>query len=147
MSADRRQIEHSFYVEAGVISGCLLKAADAADGYFRCRAGQGSCQIGGNLSSMRRHRRAAYGARELYLGVRVVLPTGEIFDDLRKLKKDNTGYDLEEPVRRRRRHAGCHRRRHETVPKPKAGRSPLSVCRRRKPLLCSNFLRTMPARR
>ena len=37
----------------------------------------------------------AYGnARELCLGVEVVLPTGEVFDDLRKLKKDNTGYDL-----------------------------------------------------
>ena len=37
----------------------------------------------------------AYGnARELCLGVEVVLPTGEVLDDLRKLKKDNTGYDL-----------------------------------------------------
>ena len=37
----------------------------------------------------------AYGnARELCLGVEVVLPTGEVCDDLRKLKKDNTGYDL-----------------------------------------------------
>ena len=37
----------------------------------------------------------AYGnTRELCLGVEVVLPTGEVFDDLRKLKKDNTGYDL-----------------------------------------------------
>ena len=37
----------------------------------------------------------AYGnMRELCLGVEVVLPTGEILDDLRKLRKDNTGYDL-----------------------------------------------------
>jgi FAD/FMN-containing dehydrogenase len=37
----------------------------------------------------------AYGnARELCLGLEVVLPTGEIWDGLRKLKKDNTGYDL-----------------------------------------------------
>ena len=37
----------------------------------------------------------AYGnTRELCLGVEVVLPTGEVLDDLRKLKKDNTGYDL-----------------------------------------------------
>jgi hypothetical protein len=43
----------------------------------------------------RRHRRAGHGsARELCLGVEVVLPTGEVLDDLRKLKKDNTGYDL-----------------------------------------------------
>ena len=39
----------------------------------------------------------AYGtARDLCLGVEVVLPTGEVFDDLRKLKKDNTGYDLKD---------------------------------------------------
>ncbi|WP_246694610.1 hypothetical protein, partial [Mesorhizobium sp. M2E.F.Ca.ET.209.01.1.1] len=44
-----------------------------------------------------------YGnARELCLGVEVVLPTGEVFDDLRKLKKDNTGYDLKNRKRARR---------------------------------------------
>ncbi|RUW01747.1 FAD-binding oxidoreductase, partial [Mesorhizobium sp. M1A.F.Ca.IN.020.04.1.1] len=54
------------------------------------------CQIGGNLSSNAGGTGVlAYGnARELCLGVEVVLPTGEVFDDLRKLKKDNTGYDL-----------------------------------------------------
>ena len=61
-------------------------------------ASQGSCQIGGNLSSNAGGTAVlAYGnARELCLGVEVVLPTGEVLDDLRKLKKDNTGYDLKD---------------------------------------------------
>ncbi|QDC02883.1 FAD-binding oxidoreductase [Mesorhizobium sp. 8] len=84
-------------VEAGVILQTLQDAADAADRLFPLSlAAQGSCQIGGNLSSNAGGTGVlAYGnARELCLGVEVVLPTGEVFDDLRKLKKDNTGYDL-----------------------------------------------------
>ncbi|ESX96278.1 FAD-binding oxidoreductase [Mesorhizobium sp. LNJC403B00] len=84
-------------VEAGVILQTLQEAADAADRLFPLSlAAQGSCQIGGNLSSNAGGTGVlAYGnARELCLGVEVVLPTGEVFDDLRKLKKDNTGYDL-----------------------------------------------------
>src|SRR5918994_6446527 len=84
-------------VEAGVVLQTLREAADAADRLFPLSLGsQGSCQIGGNLSSNAGGTGVlAYGnARELCLGVEVVLPTGEVFDDLRKLKKDNTGYDL-----------------------------------------------------
>jgi FAD/FMN-containing dehydrogenase len=84
-------------VEAGVILQTLQEAADGADRLFPLSlASQGSCQIGGNLSSNAGGTGVlAYGnARELCLGVEVVLPTGEVFDDLRKLKKDNTGYDL-----------------------------------------------------
>ncbi len=84
-------------VEAGVILQTLQEAADAADRLFPLSlAAQGSCQIGGNLSSNAGGTGVlAYGnTRELCLGVEVVLPTGEVFDDLRKLKKDNTGYDL-----------------------------------------------------
>lgn len=84
-------------VEAGVILENLQKAADAADRLFPLSlAAQGSCQIGGNLSSNAGGTGVlAYGnTRELCLGLEVVLPTGEVFDDLRKLKKDNTGYDL-----------------------------------------------------
>ncbi|MGE3306576.1 MAG: FAD-binding oxidoreductase [Rhizobiaceae bacterium] len=83
--------------EAGVVLQALHDAADAADRLFPLSLGsQGSAQIGGNLSSNAGGTGVlAYGnARELCLGVEVVLPTGEIFDDLRKLKKDNTGYDL-----------------------------------------------------
>jgi FAD/FMN-containing dehydrogenase len=84
-------------VEAGVILQNLHDAADEVDRLFPLSlASQGSCQIGGNLSSNAGGTGVlAYGnARELCLGVEVVLPTGEVFDDLRKLKKDNTGYDL-----------------------------------------------------
>ncbi|MBA3447363.1 MAG: FAD-binding oxidoreductase [Pseudaminobacter sp.] len=84
-------------VEAGVVLQTLRDAADAADRLFPLSLGsQGSCQIGGNLSSNAGGTGVlAFGnARELCLGVEVVLPTGEVFNDLRKLKKDNTGYDL-----------------------------------------------------
>ena len=84
-------------VEAGLILETLQKAADDVDRLFPLAlAAQGSCQIGGNLSSNAGGTGVlAYGnARELCLGVEVVLPTGEVLDDLRKLKKDNTGYDL-----------------------------------------------------
>jgi len=86
-------------VEAGVILEKLHEAADAAGRLFPLSLGsQGSCEIGGNLSSNAGGTGVlAYGnARELCLGVEVVLPTGEVFDDLRKLKKDNTGYDLKD---------------------------------------------------
>ena len=61
-------------------------------------ASQGTCRIGGNLSSNAGGTGVlAYGnARELCLGVEVVMPNGDVFDDLRKLKKDNTGYDLKD---------------------------------------------------
>jgi len=84
-------------VEAGVVLEALHRAVDAADRLYPLSlASQGSCQIGGNLSSNAGGTAVlAYGnTRELCLGVEVVLPTGEVFDDLRKLKKDNTGYDL-----------------------------------------------------
>jgi FAD/FMN-containing dehydrogenase len=84
-------------VDAGVVLEVIQKAAEENDRLFPLSLGsQGSCQIGGNLSSNAGGTGVlAYGnARELCLGVEVVLPTGEVLDDLRKLKKDNTGYDL-----------------------------------------------------
>ena len=90
-------VSNTVVAEAGVILENLHRAADAVDRLFPLSlASQGSCQIGGNLSSNAGGTGVlAYGnARELCLGVEVVLPTGEVFDDLRKLKKDNTGYDL-----------------------------------------------------
>ncbi|MEZ5782232.1 MAG: FAD-binding oxidoreductase [Rhizobiaceae bacterium] len=83
--------------EAGVILEDVQKAADAVDRFFPLALGaQGTCQIGGNLSSNAGGTGVlAYGnARELCMGVEVVLPNGDVLDDLRKLKKDNTGYDL-----------------------------------------------------
>ena len=83
--------------EAGVVLQTLHDVADEAGRIFPLSlASQGSSQIGGNLSTNAGGTSVlAYGnARDLCLGVEVVLPTGEVFDDLRKLKKDNTGYDL-----------------------------------------------------
>ncbi|MDR3493732.1 MAG: FAD-binding oxidoreductase [Ancalomicrobiaceae bacterium] len=83
-------------VEAGVILDAIHQAADAADRLFPLTLGaQGSCTIGGNLSSNAGGTAViAYGnARDLVLGLEVVLPTGEVIDGLRSLRKDNAGYD------------------------------------------------------
>ncbi|HET7715139.1 MAG TPA: FAD-binding oxidoreductase [Bauldia sp.] len=83
--------------EAGVILADAQRAADAADRLFPMSlASEGSCQIGGNLSTNAGGTAVlAYGnTRNLVLGVEVVLATGEVWDGLRKLRKDNTGYDL-----------------------------------------------------
>ena len=90
-------VSNTVVAEAGVVLDLLHKAAEEVDRLFPLSlASQGSCQIGGNLSSNAGGTGVvAYGnARELCLGVEVVLPSGEVLDDLRKLKKDNTGYDL-----------------------------------------------------
>jgi FAD/FMN-containing dehydrogenase len=83
--------------EAGVILAEAQRAAEAADRLFPLSlASEGSCQIGGNLSTNAGGTAVlAYGnTRNLVLGVEVVLPTGEVWDGLRRLRKDNTGYDL-----------------------------------------------------
>jgi D-lactate dehydrogenase (cytochrome) len=83
--------------EAGVILARAQEAAAAAGRLFPLSLGaEGSCTIGGNLSTNAGGTGAlAYGvARELVLGLEVVLPDGRIMHNLRKLKKDNTGYDL-----------------------------------------------------
>ncbi len=85
--------------EAGVILKNLQDAAEKAGQLFPLSLGaEGSCQIGGNLGSNAGGTAVlAYGnMRELCLGLEVVLPTGEILNDLRYVKKDNTGYDLKD---------------------------------------------------
>ncbi|UNK38660.1 FAD-binding oxidoreductase [Shinella sp. H4-D48] len=81
--------------------GCVLAdiqaQAEAVGRLFPLSLGsEGSCQIGGNLSTNAGGTAVlAYGGmRQLCLGLEVVLPTGEIWNGLRRLKKDNTGYDL-----------------------------------------------------
>lgn len=84
-------------VEAGVILSEAKIAADRAGLMFPLSlASEGSCQIGGNLATNAGGVAAlSHGvARDLCLGLEVVLPGGAVLDDLRKLKKDNTGYDL-----------------------------------------------------
>ncbi len=84
-------------LEAGVVLQKAQDAADASGRLFPLSLGsEGSCTIGGNLSSNAGGTGAlAYGiARELMVGVEVVLADGRVMNLLRKLKKDNTGYDL-----------------------------------------------------
>lgn len=83
--------------EAGCVLANVQQAAKDADRLFPLSLGaEGSCEIGGNLSSNAGGTGVlAYGnMRHLCLGLEVVLPTGEIWNGLRSLKKDNTGYDL-----------------------------------------------------
>ncbi|HSD39175.1 MAG TPA: FAD-binding oxidoreductase [Rhodocyclaceae bacterium] len=84
-----------------VEAGCTLAAVQAAaaehDRLFPLSlASEGSCQIGGNLSSNAGGVQVLrYGnTRELALGLEVVLADGQIWNGLRGLRKDNTGYDL-----------------------------------------------------
>ena len=84
-------------VEAGCVLQALQEAAAGAGRLFPLAlAAEGSCQIGGNLSTNAGGVQVLrYGnARELTLGLEVVLPSGEIWNGLRGLRKDNTGYDL-----------------------------------------------------
>jgi D-lactate dehydrogenase (cytochrome) len=83
--------------EAGVIlMNAQNAAADAGRLYPLSLGSEGSCTVGGNLSSNAGGLQVvAYGnARELTLGLEVVLADGRIWNGLNKLKKDNTGYDL-----------------------------------------------------
>ncbi|MDR3098073.1 MAG: FAD-binding oxidoreductase [Paraburkholderia sp.] len=84
-------------VEAGVIlAEVQARAAEAGRLFPLSLAAEGSCTIGGNLSTNAGGTAVLrYGnTRELCLGLEVVTPQGELWDGLRGLRKDNTGYDL-----------------------------------------------------
>ncbi|SAK47879.1 FAD linked oxidase domain-containing protein [Caballeronia hypogeia] len=84
-------------VEAGVVLAEIHAHAASAQRLFPLSlAAEGSCTIGGNLSTNAGGTGVLrYGnTRELCLGLEVVTPQGEIWDGLRGLRKDNTGYDL-----------------------------------------------------
>ncbi|MGH8686204.1 MAG: FAD-binding oxidoreductase [Burkholderiales bacterium] len=86
-------------VEAGCVLAQVQKAADEAGRLFALSlAAEGSCQIGGNLSTNAGGVNVLrYGnAREQVLGLEVVLPDGRVWNGLRALRKDNTGYDLKQ---------------------------------------------------
>ncbi len=88
---------NSMTCEAGVILQRAQETARENDRLFPLSLGaEGSCTIGGNLSTNAGGVQAlAYGVtRDLVLGLEVVLADGRIWRGLRKLKKDNTGYDL-----------------------------------------------------
>jgi FAD/FMN-containing dehydrogenase len=89
--------DNTILVEAGAILKSVQDAAGAVDRLFPLSlASEGSCRIGGNLSTNAGGLNViAYGnARDLCLGLEVVLADGRIWNGLRRLRKDNTGYDL-----------------------------------------------------
>jgi D-lactate dehydrogenase (cytochrome) len=87
----------SLVAEAGCVLADVQRAAESIDRLFPLALGsEGSCQIGGNLSTNAGGLAAIkYGlARDLVLGLEVVLADGRVLDGLKSLRKDNTGYDL-----------------------------------------------------
>src|SRR4051812_27786205 len=92
-------LDNTATVEAGGVLAAVQAAAAAAGRLFPVSlAAEGSCQIGGNLSTNAGGVNVLrYGmARDQVLGLEVVLPDGRIWNGLRALRKDNTGYDLKQ---------------------------------------------------
>jgi len=90
-------INNTLTVEAGCVLQTIQEAASQAGRLFPLSlASQGSCTVGGNLSTNAGGVNVLrYGnARELCLGLEVVTAQGEVWNGLRGLRKDNTGYDL-----------------------------------------------------
>jgi len=84
-------------VEAGAVLAAVQAAAEDAGAYFPLSLGaEGSCQIGGVLSTNAGgvHVLRYGNARDLVLGLEVVLADGQVWNGLKALRKDNTGYDL-----------------------------------------------------
>jgi FAD/FMN-containing dehydrogenase len=87
----------SMVAEAGCILADVQRAADAADRFFPLSLGaEGSCQIGGNLSTNAGGTNVVrYGMmRDQVLGIEAVLADGRVLSTLSTLRKDNTGYDI-----------------------------------------------------
>ncbi len=92
-------VDSTITVEAGCLLASVQAAAAEAERLFPLSlAAEGSCQIGGNLSTNAGgiHVLRYGNMRELVLGLEVVLPDGRVWDGLRRLRKDNTGYDLKQ---------------------------------------------------
>ena len=90
-------IGRTITVDAGVVLQKVQEAAEEVGLLFPLSLGsQGSCQIGGNLASNAGGTGVlAYGnSRELCLGIEAVLASGDIYRGLKRLKKDNSGYDI-----------------------------------------------------
>ncbi|BEG75988.1 FAD-binding oxidoreductase [Achromobacter xylosoxidans] len=90
-------LNNTMTVEAGVLLANVQAAAEEVNRYFPLSLGsEGSCTIGGNLATNAGGIAVLrYGnTRDLVLGVEVVLPTGKVWNGLRALRKDNTGYSL-----------------------------------------------------
>ncbi len=89
--------DNMLVAEAGAILADVRAAAENADRLFPLSlASEGSCRIGGNLATNAGGVNVLrYGnARDLCLGIEAVLADGTVFNGLKRLRKDNTGYDL-----------------------------------------------------
>jgi FAD/FMN-containing dehydrogenase len=89
--------ENVLVAEAGAILADVQAAAAAANRLYPLSlASEGTCRVGGNLSTNAGGVQVLrYGnARDLCLGLEAVLPDGRIWHGLKRLRKDNTGYDL-----------------------------------------------------
>jgi FAD/FMN-containing dehydrogenase len=92
-------VNRTISLEAGVILADVQAAAEEAGALFPLSLGaEGSCRIGGNLATNAGGITVVrYGnARDMVLGLEVVLPDGRIWDGMRELRKNNTGYDLKQ---------------------------------------------------
>ena len=92
-------LNNTLTAEAGAVLANIQQAAADVDRFFPLSLGaEGSCTIGGNVSTNAGGVNVLrYGnTRDLVLGVEVVLPDGRIWEALRGLRKDNTGYDLKQ---------------------------------------------------
>src|SRR4051794_34426698 len=92
-------LANTITVEAGCILQEVQEAAAAVGRFFPLSLGaEGTCQIGGNIATNAGGTAVLrYGpTRELVLGIEAVLPDGRVFNGLRALRKDNTGYDLKQ---------------------------------------------------
>jgi FAD/FMN-containing dehydrogenase len=90
-------LDNAMVVGAGCILADLQNAAEEIDRLLPLSLGaEGSCQIGGNIATNAGGTAVLrYGPmRDLVLGLEVVLPNGEVLNDLKRLRKDNTGYAL-----------------------------------------------------
>jgi FAD/FMN-containing dehydrogenase len=90
-------VNNTLTVDAGVVLAQAQAAASEAERFFPLALGsEGSCTVGGNLATNAGGTAVLrYGnMRDLVLGLEVVLPDGRIWNGLRGLRKDNTGYDL-----------------------------------------------------
>lgn len=91
--------DFSITVDAGCVLANVQKAAREVDRLFPLSLGaEASCEIGGNLSTNAGGVNVIrYGtARDLVLGLEVVLPDGQIWNGLQTLRKDTAGYDLKQ---------------------------------------------------
>lgn len=96
---DIDQADRSMVAEAGAVLADAQRAADEAGLFFPLSlAAEGSCTIGGNVSTNAGGVNVLrYGTmRDLVLGLEVVLADGTVLEMLRRLRKDNTGYDLKQ---------------------------------------------------